>query len=44
MDNSRILKGSLDIGLLAPADKDSGIRDFLDLIDCFRENSVSVYK
>lgn len=44
MDNSRILKGSLDIGLLAPADKDSGIRDFLDLIDCFRGNSVSVYK
>ncbi|MDE6359694.1 MAG: hypothetical protein K2L39_00505 [Muribaculaceae bacterium] len=44
MDNSRILKGSLDIGRLAPADKDSGIIDFLDLIDCFRENSVSIYK
>lgn len=44
MDSSRILKGSLDIGRLAPAKKDSCILDFLGMIDCFRKNHVSICK
>lgn len=44
MDNARILCGSLDIAKIEPSQKDNAIRQFLDLIQCFRTHKVTMHK